>query len=126
MRVFIGGEIESSVYEDFRVARNHIDAILKSNDAISTITGIEELSFYFYILKNFNTAIKSKYIKRYQRVELEISIPFTTFSNSTDIEKKQMIINSMIVAIRNYNCKYIERRYIEELYGRIKNILDDR
>ena len=53
----------------------------------SAIVGIEELSFYFYILDNFDTMIKNKYIKRYQRIELEINVSFATFSNSTNREE---------------------------------------
>lgn len=121
MKIFIGGEIESSIYEDFRIARNHIDAILKSGDTIPTMEGIGELSFYFYILDNFNTTTKNKYIKRYQRIELEIKISFTTFSNSTDIKKEQMIIESMLASIHNYESKYIEKAKVEELYLHIKN-----
>ena len=123
MRIFIGGEIESSIYEDFRIARNHIDAILKSDDAIPAIVGIEELSFYFYILDNFDTMIKNKYIKRYQRIELEINVSFATFSNSTNREKEQIIIKSMLSAIHNYESKYIDKANIEKLYLGIKNIL---
>ena len=123
MRIFIGGEIESSIYEDFRIARNHIDAILKADDAIPTIVGIEELRFYFYILDNFDTTIKNKYIKRYQRIELEINVSFATFSNSTNREKEQIIIESMLSAIHNYESKNIEKANIEKLYLVIKNIL---
>ena len=81
------------------------------------------MSFYFYILDNFDTMIKNKYIKRYQRIELEINVSFATFSNSTNREKEQIIIESMLSAIHNYESKYIDKANIEKLYLGIKNIL---
>lgn len=122
MKIFIGGEIEASVYEDFRIARNSIDADLKSSNSIPAIVGIEELSFYFYILDNFETITKSKYIKRYQRIELEINIPFAIFFNKKILEKRQMIIESMLSTLHNFESKHIYREDIEKLYSWMNNI----
>ena len=52
MKVFIGGELEHSISDKFRKARN---SVIEYMDCLCDISYINELSFYVFCLKGFTT-----------------------------------------------------------------------
>lgn len=50
MKVFIGGELEHSISDKFRKARN---SVIEYMDCLCDISYINELSFYVFCLKGF-------------------------------------------------------------------------
>ena len=68
MKVFIGGELEHSISDKFRKARN---SVIEYMDCLCDISYINELSFYVFCLKGFTTNPLSRYSKKRNRIELE-------------------------------------------------------
>ena len=52
MKVFIGGELEHSISDKFRKARN---SVIEYMNCLCDISCINELSFYVFCLKGFTT-----------------------------------------------------------------------
>lgn len=81
MKVFIGGELEHSISDKFRKARN---SVIEYMDCLCDISYINELSFYVFCLKGFTTNPLSRYSKKRNRIELEILLPFDKFETAND------------------------------------------
>lgn len=61
MKVFIGGELEHSISDKFRKARN---SVIEYMNCLCDISCINELSFYVFCLKGFTTKPLSRYSKK--------------------------------------------------------------
>ena len=80
MKVFIGGELEHSISDKFRKARN---SVIEYMDCLCDISYINELSFYVFCLKGFTTNPLSRYSKKRNR---------KFYSHLINL-KQQMILN---------------------------------
>ena len=104
MKVFIGGELEHSISDKFRKARN---SVIEYMDCLCDISYINELSFYVFCLKGFTTNPLSRYSKKRNRIELEILLPFDKFETANDSQCVEILKQSILDAIENYKNKNI-------------------
>lgn len=86
MKVFIGGELEQSISDKFRKARN---SVIESMKCLYDIPYIDELSFYVFCMKGFATNPVSRYSKK------GIGSNWKFCSHMTDL-KQQMKPNALI------------------------------
>jgi hypothetical protein len=121
MKISIGGEIEKSLYDQFRITRNIV--LNKLDDIKLDIVDINELSFYVYLLKNFDTLPHNKYLKRYKRIEIEIVLSFDVFKNAEEQQRIDIIENSISNSILNFVNNNIKQEYIDLIKGEIKKRL---
>ena len=110
MKVFIGGELEHSISDKFRKARN---SVIEYMDCLCDISYINELSFYVFCLKGFTTNPLSRYSKKRNRIELEILLPFDKFETANDSQCVEILKQSILDAIENYKNKNIPQQYID-------------
>ncbi|AYN04396.1 Imm44 family immunity protein [Flavobacterium sp. 140616W15] len=123
MKYFIGGEIESDVYDRFRIQRNKILDFLKPIEEIKT-SSINEISFTVYVLKKTKIAPITKYIKKSMRLELEIPIDYNIFLKNTDDDNFKLIKKSIIDVMVKYENKNIEKDSLHVIYSKIKELLE--
>lgn len=119
MKVFIGGELEHSISDKFRKARN---AVLEYMNCLSDISDINELSFYVFCMKGFTTNPLSRYSKKRNRIELEILLSFDSFEIASDFQCVEILKQSIFDSIKNYKNKNIPQRYIDVIVERMKHI----
>ena len=136
MKVFIGGELEHSISDKFRKARN---SVIEYMDCLCDISYINELSFYVFCLKGFTANPLSRYSKKRNRIELEILLPFDKFETANDsqcveILKQSLDINkdhieilkqSILDAIENYKNKNIPQQYIDVIVEKMKASINE-
>ena len=114
MKVFIGGELEHSISDKFRKARN---SVIEYMDCLCDISYINELSFYVFCLKGFTTNPLSRYSKKRNRIELEILLPFDKFETAND--------SQCLDAIENYKNKNIPQQYIDVIVEKMKASINE-
>lgn len=117
MKVFIGGELEHSISNKFRKARNSVIEYMK---CLYNISYINELSFYVFCMKGFATNPLSRYSKKHNRIELEILLPFDKFEIANDSECVEILKQSIFNSIENYKNKNIPQQYIDVIVERMK------
>ncbi len=122
MKYFIGGEIESDIYDRFRIQRNKVLDFLKPIEEIKT-SSINEISFTAYILKKIKIAPVTKYITKSKRLELEIPIDYIIFLNNTDDENFELIKKSIVDVTAKYENKKIEDGSLEVIFSKVKELL---
>jgi len=122
MKYFIGSEIESDIYDKFRVQRNRVLDVLIPLQEITT-PSLNEISFSVYILKKIKVAPMAKYILRYKRLELEIQIDHDLFLKNTDDANFELIKKSIIEVTSIYKNKKIEDGSLEIVFSKIKDLL---
>lgn len=118
MKVFIGGELEQSISDKFRKARN---SVIESMKCLYDIPYIDELSFYVFYMKGFATNPVSRYSKKRNRIELEILLPYDRFETANEAQCIDILKQSIFDAIEDYNNKNIPQQYIDEIVKRIKS-----
>lgn len=118
MKVFIGGELEHSISDKFRKARN---SVIESMKCLYDIPYIDELSFYVFCMKEFTTNPVSRYSKKRNRIELEILLPYDRFETANEAQCIDILKQSIFDAIEYYNNKNIPQQYIDEIVKRIKS-----
>ncbi len=118
MKVFIGGELEHSISDKFRKARN---SVIESMKCLYDIPYIDELSFYVFCMKGFTTNPVSRYSKKRNRIELEILLPYDRFETANEAQCIDILKQSIFDAIEYYNNKNIPQQYIDEIVKRIKS-----
>lgn len=118
MKVFIGGELEQSISDKFRKARN---SVIESMNCLYDIPYIDELSFYVFCMKGFTTNPVSRYSKKRNRIELEILLPYDRFETANEAQCIDILKQSIFDAIEDYNNKNIPQQYIDEIVKRIKS-----
>jgi hypothetical protein len=123
MKYFIGGEIESDIYDRFRIQRNKVLDFLKPIEEIKT-SSINEISFTAYILKKIKIAPVTKYITKSKRLELEIPLDYSLFLNNTDDQNFDLIKKSIIDVTSKYENKKIEDGSLEIIFSKIKELLE--
>lgn len=122
MKVFIGGELEHSISDKFRKARN---SVIEYMDCLCDISYINELSFYVFCLKRFTTNPLSRYSKKRNRIELEILLPFDKFETANDSQCVEILKQSILDAIENYKNKNIPQQYIDVIVEKMKASINE-
>ena len=122
MKVFIGGELEHSISDKFRKARN---SVIEYMDCLCDISYINELSFYVFCLKGFTTNPLSRYSKNRNRIELEILLPFDKFETANDSQCVEILKQSILDAIENYKNKNIPQQYIDVIVEKMKASINE-
>ena len=122
MKYFIGGEIESEIYDRFREQRNKIIDVLKPLEGIKT-QSINEISFTVYILKKIKISPVTKYITKSKRLELEIPIEYNIFLSNTDIDNFKLIKKEIIAVITKYENKKILDNSLDIIFSKIEELL---
>jgi hypothetical protein len=111
MKIFIGGEIENDIYEQFRIARN---LVLSELEKISLeIEDVLEISLYIFLLKGFETVPRKRYAKKQKRLEIEVVLLHDEFKISDEQQHTNIIKQSIINSISNYNNKNIAQTSID-------------
>ena len=105
MKVLVGGEIESELYEQFRLARNEVLEAL--DDIRLSFIDVNEISLYIFLLKNFDTSPENRYLKKYKRIEIEVVIPFELFKNLDETEKVNQLKKSIVRSIDNFQNRHL-------------------
>lgn len=121
MKIFIGGELEQSISDKFRKARN---SVIESMKCLYDIPYIDELSFYVFCMKGFTTNPVSRYSKKRNRIELEILLPYDRFETANEAQCIGILSQSIFDAIENYKNKNIPQQYIDEIIKRIKSSIN--
>lgn len=123
MKVFIGGELEHSIFDKFRKARN---SVIEYMNCLCDISYINELSFYVFCLKGFTTKKPlSRYSKKRKRIELEILLPFDKFEIANYSQCVELLKQSILDAIENYKNENIPQQYIDVIVEKIKASIND-
>lgn len=122
MKVFIGGELEQSISDKFRKARN---SVIESMNCLYDISCIDELSFYVFCMKGFITNPVNRYSKKRNRIELEILLSYDRFEAANETQCIDILKQSIFNAIENYKNKNIPQQYIDEIIERIKISIND-
>ena len=122
MKVFIVCELEHSISDKFRKARN---SVIEYMNCLCDISCINELSFYVFCLKGFTTNPLSRYSKKRNRIELEILLSFDKFEIENDSQCVEILKQSILDAIENYKNKNIPQQYIDVIAERIKASIND-
>lgn len=123
MKVFIGGELEQSISDKFRKARNSV--IESMNNCLYDISFIDEVSFYVFCMKGFITNPVNRYSKKRNRIELEILLSYDRFEAANEPQCINLLKQSIFDAIENYKNKNIPQQYINEIIERIKISIND-
>ena len=111
MKIFIGGEIESDVSEQFRIARN---LVLSELDKIQLeVEDVLEISFYVFLLNGFETVPRKRYVKKDKRLEIEVVLLHNEFKISDEQQRTNIMKQSIINSISNYNNKNIAQTSID-------------
>jgi hypothetical protein len=124
MKIFIGGEIESVLSEQFRVARNTV--LDELNNIKLDTADINELSFYIFLLKDFETVLRNRYLKRCKRIEIEIFLSFNLFKEADEYQRIKIIQQSIADAICNFQNKNIKQDSISLIKDEINKIFNQR
>lgn len=102
MNIYITGEVDSDIYESFRIIRNKIQLliteIIKQKDYFSDYT---EISFYFIIsdgVKSEKEKIKLK--KKKKEIEVNAVFDYNEFKKGNDFKKTKMLIESIFNSIK--------------------------
>ena len=111
MKIFIGGEIESDVYEEFRIARNFVLSELEKIQL--EVEDVLEISFYIFLLKGFETVPRKRYAKKHKRLEIEVVLSHDEFKISDDQQRINIMKQSIINSILNYSDKNIAQTSID-------------
>lgn len=111
MKIFIGGEIENDIYEQFRIARNLVLSELE--EIPLEVEDVLEISFYIFLLKGFETVPRKRYAKKQKRLEIEVVLLHDEFKISDEQQHTNIIKQSIINSISNYNNKNIAQTSID-------------
>jgi hypothetical protein len=111
MKVFITGEIENNIYEQFRIARKIV--LTELNKIRLEVEDVLEISFYIFLLNDFETAPRRRYLKRYKRIEIEVVLSYEEFRTANEQKSAIIMKQSIIDSVLDYNNKNVEQNSIE-------------
>jgi hypothetical protein len=111
MKIFITGEIENDVSEQFRTVRRLV--LNELNKIQLAVEDVSEISFYVFILNGFETIPRKRYVKKDKRLEIEVVLPHDKFKIGDEQQCVNIMKQSIIDSISDYNNKNIERVSIE-------------
>jgi hypothetical protein len=121
MKILIGSEVESDIYDFFRMARNNV--LDEFENMKLEINEVEEISFCIYLLKNFKTTPKNRYNKKFKRIELEVVLEYELFVKSNEMQKVEIIMEKIKETINNYSNKSIGTSSLDKIKEKINKIL---
>ena len=123
MKVFIGGELEHSISDKFRKARN---SVIEYMDCLCDISYINELSFYVFCLKGFTANPLSRSSKkRLNENRINMVPPFDKFETANDSQCVEILKQSILDAIENYKNKNIPQQYIDVIVEKMKASINE-
>lgn len=120
MKVFVNGEVEANVSEKFRIAMNIIE---KELNCLSDISGINEICFYHFLLKDCCVTPKNRYLKKYNRLEIEIVLSLDEFEAASESQSIEIMKEGIYNSIKNYKNSNIPQMYIDMMVERIKALI---
>jgi len=98
MILWIGGEVEKEVYENFRIIRNVIEK--KANENLASLNLENEIKKIriLIIIRDQDLSISSvKYLKKSKTYEIEKSLPLLIFKENND--QYSLLVNIVMEAI---------------------------
>jgi len=121
MKIFISGEIEKDMYEQFRIARN---LVLSELEKIQLeVEDVLEISFYIFLLKGFETIPRKRYAKKQKRLEIEVVLLHDEFKISDEQQRINIMKQSIINSISDYNNKNITQTSIDLIKSEFAKML---
>ncbi|MDR2905755.1 MAG: immunity 44 family protein, partial [Helicobacteraceae bacterium] len=97
--------------EQFRIARKIV--LTELNKIQLEIEDVLEISFYIFLLNDFETIPRKRYLKRYKRIEIEVVLSYEEFRIANEQKTAIIMKHSIIDSILDYDNKNIERNSIE-------------
>ncbi|NDV68299.1 Imm44 family immunity protein [Dysgonomonas sp. 25] len=125
MKFDIGGNIDSEIYEAFRINRNIVlKELLQLLEEKHIAINLKELSVHIFIRDDTPVEpIHVNYINRQKRAETECIIDFDEFQKANDHEKQELIektVTDSIVVLHN------NKKITAEDFAQLTNWLDSK
>ncbi len=104
MKLFVSGETQGDIYDEFRVARNEIEdalaVFLQKRDYGSGLKGWYEIPMITPWRDDKNYPEVKKYSKRNKEVEFRLRINHRAFKRADALGKRKLICKSLLRSIK--------------------------
>lgn len=96
MKIWIGGEVDSDIFEPFRIIRNEIE--IQVNNIIEKKYYGDGLNSWdlILIIKKEHGVSSYKYNKRTKETDIRLPINYQLFAKAVEKEKKEIVLNCLI------------------------------
>ena len=101
-KLWMSGEIEGDVYDDYRVARSELEAAMNAAFESSNYgDGLKKLALIPIIRETDHPTYceVNKYWKKDRSFESRLKIPHAEFKAASDVEKRKLIVDHILRSI---------------------------
>lgn len=100
-RLFMSGEIEGDVYDEYRVARNEVEELINAAIGASSYGSLKLWGLIPIILDDNdpNYPEIKRYRKKIQEFEFRLKIDHATFKAADDLGKRKLIVAALLRSI---------------------------